>query len=171
MPEQRREENVEAFGLLVQKHQRAVFCLAYGKLRNVQDAEDVTQEVFAEAYRKMTRLAHHDYALGWFMKATIFRCKDHLRKTLRRRKRELNYMDFQKSSTDARHAEDRSDGLIDAIATLPEKYRTLLMLKHFAKLSYADISRITGLPKSTIDGRLRLAKKELKAMLEERQRS
>ena len=49
-----------------------------------------------------------------------------------------------------------------AIGRLSEKYRVLILLKHFAGLSYADISRMTGLSNSTIDGRLRTAKKKLR---------
>jgi DNA-directed RNA polymerase specialized sigma24 family protein len=39
------------------------------------------------------------------------------------------------------------------------------MLRHFAMLSYADISAMTGLSKTTVDGRLQTAKKEMKRLL------
>jgi RNA polymerase sigma-70 factor (ECF subfamily) len=61
--------------------------------------------------------------------------------------------------------EETQDILLKVIATLPEKYRIMVMLRHFARLSYAEISKATGLSNTTIDTRLRTAKKKLKKML------
>jgi RNA polymerase sigma-70 factor (ECF subfamily) len=161
----------EKFLLLVRRHRKAVFSLAYSKVRNVQDAEDITQEVFTEAYQNFVKLTDHSNVIAWLMKATGFRCKDHFRKMLRRHRRESSYLEMTRSSVDEKMAENPSDGLLDVVASLPEKFRVVLMLKHFAQLSYADISRMTGLSKTTIDGRLRTAKKKLKVKLEHRLRS
>ena len=49
-----------AFGLLVDKYKGSVYALAYSKLRNFHDAEDVTQEVFIKAYRKLRTLKQYD---------------------------------------------------------------------------------------------------------------
>lgn len=155
----------EAFVRIVRQHRRAVFSLAYSKVRNVQDAEDITQEVFAEAFANMKKLLNHQYVLGWLLKAADFRSKDHIRKMVRRSRREGIYADSMTASAEERQQKGRADGLLDVIATLPEKFRTILMLKHFAMLSYDDISQVTGLSKTTIDGRLRSAKKELRARL------
>lgn len=157
---------LEDFTQLVRANRRTVFSVAYAKVRNVQDAEDITQEVFAEAYRKMEILADHKNVAGWLFKAAIFRSKDHLRKAWRRQKRETIYADLAYSSIEEQKGESLSDGLLAIISELPEKHRSVLLLKHFAKLSYAEISQMTGLSKTTIDGRLRSAKKELKARLQ-----
>ncbi len=157
----------EQFVEIVRRHRKAVFSVAYGKVRNVQDAEDITQDVFTEAYQKMARLARHENVLGWLIMATGFRCKDHMRKSTRRRNRESGYAEVLQASGDDENA---SNGMLEVISTLPEKFRVVLMLKHFARLSYDEISQITGLSKTTIDGRLRTAKKKLKAKYERRQR-
>jgi RNA polymerase sigma-70 factor (ECF subfamily) len=161
----------EAFVHIVRQHRRAVFSLAYSKVRNVQDAEDITQEVFAEAFANIKRILKHQYVLGWLLKAADFRCKDHIRRTVRRNRREGVYATSMTAMAAEKQQQGRDDELLDVIATLPEKYRTILMLKHFAMLSYDDISQVTGLSKTTIDGRLRSAKKELKARLEKSRRS
>jgi RNA polymerase sigma-70 factor (ECF subfamily) len=70
---------------------------------------------------------------------------------------------------DSREAEQSGDGraeaVLEAVGRLPEKHRLVIMLKHFGGLSYAEISKMTGLSSTTIDGRLRTAKKELKRAL------
>ena len=50
-----------AFGILVDKYKGAIYALAYSRLRNFHDAEDVTQEVFVKAYQKLRILRRwHD---------------------------------------------------------------------------------------------------------------
>jgi RNA polymerase sigma-70 factor (ECF subfamily) len=158
-------EDVEAFARLVRQHQKAVFAAAYGKLRNVHDAEDVTQDVFIEAYRNYHKLKKTDTPGGWLFTATKFRCKDHIRKRARRERREQTYAGTNNPTSNAPREEhmstERHRAVLHAIGALPEKLRVVVMLKHFAGLSYADIAATTGLSKTTVDGRLRTAKKRM----------
>ncbi len=156
----------EAFTRLVCEHKRAVFALAYGKLGNAHDAEDVMQEVFIEAYKNFHKLENHSAVLAWLFKATGYRCKDHIRRRSRRQRRELEFASPANPIADGGRAGDgRAEALIEAIGRLPEKQRGIVMLKHFAMLSYAEIAKMTGLSETTIDGRLRTAKRELKKTL------
>jgi DNA-directed RNA polymerase specialized sigma24 family protein len=50
----------EAFGLLVDKYRMSVYALAYTKLKNFHDAEDIAQEVFIKAYRNLHTLKRYD---------------------------------------------------------------------------------------------------------------
>lgn len=161
------KEAGEAFSRLVREHQKAVFALAYGKLCNAHDAEDVMQDVFIEAYRNLRKLKNHKKAPGWLFKATLYRCKDHFRKKSRRQRREMEFANSTNPGTNELPGDSRADAVLEAISRLPEKYRVAVMLKHFAGLSYNDISKMTGLSKTTIDGRLRTAKKELRQTLME----
>lgn len=165
------KEAAEAFNRLVRNHQRTVFAIAYGKLQNVHDAEDVMQEVFIEAYRNYKKLKNPDKVSSWLFKATTYRSNDHIRKKSRRERRERVYVDSQSPpsnpSEEMLTEKERHFAVLKAVGSLPEKLRLVVMLKHFAKLSYADISRMTGLSKTTIDGRLRTAKKKLNQLLSE----
>ena len=78
----------EAFGLLVDKYKEGVYLLAYGKLRNFHDAEDVTQEVFIKVYRKLHSLRRWDNVMAWIYAVTSNTCKDWIRSQSRRRDRE-----------------------------------------------------------------------------------
>ncbi len=165
--EQITQECAEVFGRIVCEHKRAVFSVAYGKLQNTHDAEDVMQDVFVEAYRNYNRLRNPKKIRAWLHKATIYRCKDHVRKAVRRGRRERIFADSVSNnpSTDSRAEKERRDTVIEAIGSLPEKYRVIIMLKHFARLSYTEISEMTGLGKPAINNRLRAARKKLRDIL------
>lgn len=69
----------EAFGFLVAKYKEAVYALAYSKLRNFHDAEDIAQEVFIKAYRKLHTLKRSDSFSAWLYAITSNLCKDWIR--------------------------------------------------------------------------------------------
>jgi len=148
-------------------HEKAVFALAYGKLRNTHDAEDVAQEVFVEAFRKAHKLQNPKKVSAWLFKATTYRCKDHIRKMSRRERRELKYAGSDDHSVEMKFEDEQGNGVIEAVSVLPEKYRLPIILRHFAGLSYAEISGITGLSNTAIDTHLRTAKRKLRKMLSE----
>lgn len=149
----------EAFARIVREHQKAVFAVAYGNLRNSHDAEDVVQEVFIEAYRNFHKLKNAEKVPAWLFKAALYRCKDHVRKKSRRERREMEFANSTNLLATEQSNDGRADAVLEAIDRLTGKYRVVVMLRHFAGLSYADISKMTGLSKTTIDGRLRIAKK------------
>ena len=149
------------------EHQRAVFAAAYAILRNRQDAEDITQDVFIEAYRNAHKLDNPEKLLPWLYKVATFRCKEHVRKRTRREKREAAYAEERSEhlSSNSLVDDERRKEIMAAINALAEEPRTVFMLKHFAQMTYAEISKMTGLSKTTIDGRLRTAKKKLREKL------
>jgi RNA polymerase sigma-70 factor (ECF subfamily) len=163
------QQDADVFTEFVRQHQKAVFAVAYGKLGNAQDAEDVVQDVFMEAHKNEHKLIESAKSPAWLFKATVYRCTDHIRKVSRRRKREAAYVETAPAiaSNDPEPEAERIEAMFAAIGALPEKYRILILMKHFARLSYADISRMTGLSKTTIDGRLRTAKKRLRRQITE----
>ena len=59
------EGEPEAFGLLVDKYKAGVYAFVYVKLRNFQDAQDVTQEVFLQAYRGLRSLRRWESSASW----------------------------------------------------------------------------------------------------------
>ena len=156
----------DAFARTVREHQAAVFAVALSKLGNPHDAEDVKQEVFIEAWRNMKKLKYPDRMSGWLFKATTNRCRDHFRRRYRRKRREEKFTEAAPAPSNAA-LEDREalEAMFRAISKLPAKIRTVVMLKYLAELSYAEISKMTGLSKTTIDGRLRTGKKKLRQAL------
>jgi RNA polymerase sigma-70 factor (ECF subfamily) len=158
--------DTEAFARLVREHQKAVFSIAYAKLGNAHDAEDIKQEVFVEAWRNLQKLAAHERVQAWLFTVTVNRCKDYLRKKFRREKREVVYMESSPQELkDIQNDPEVYEKVLKAVSDLPEKIRMVIMLKHLAQMSYDEISKMTGLSKTTIDGRLRMGKKKMRQRL------
>jgi RNA polymerase sigma-70 factor (ECF subfamily) len=141
------QESIEAFVQTVLEHQRAVFAAAYAILRNRQDAEDITQDVFVEAYRNAHRLENPEKLLPWLYKVATFRCKEHFRKRSRRERREAVFVEGHSGSPSPNPLddEDRRKMLMNAINALPEELRTVFMLKHFAQPQRRSLGRSSSI--------------------------
>ncbi len=156
----------EAFGLLVDKYKESVYALAYSKLRNFHDAEDITQEAFIKAFQKLRTLKRGDSFLAWIFSITANLCKDLLRSSSVRPDGE--YAEDQEEdilerpSMDAYHEEQRYALLHDALAELPEMYRQVLTLYYLADMSTKEIARFLGTPHDTVRQRLSRARTQLK---------
>jgi RNA polymerase sigma-70 factor (ECF subfamily) len=122
--------------------------------------------VFVEAWRNMKKFRNIEKISGWLYKATVNKCRDHFRRKSRRKSREERFAEAIPPQPKP-PIEDREsiEAMSRAISMLPEKIRTVVMLRHLAEMSYAEISQMTGLSKSKIDGRLRTGKKKLRQML------
>ena len=135
------------FAEIVRRHQRAVFAVAYSKLGNSHDAEDVVQEVFLEACRNAQKMKTPEKMLAWLFRTTTYRSANSAPTN---------------TPADTLAEKERQAAILEAVDSLPAKFRLVIMLRYFAQFSYADISEMTGLTKGAIDGRLRSATKKLK---------
>ena len=155
-----------AFGLLVDKYKSSVYALAYTKLRNFHDAEDITQEVFLKAYQKLSTLKRWDNFLAWLFSITVNSCKDFLKS--RARRPDANYIEEQDAtlwdapSIDAYRSETTAESIREAIDELPEIYRQTLTLYYLGGLSSTEIARFLGTSANTVNQRLMRARTKLK---------
>ncbi len=155
-----------AFGLLVDKYKSSVYALAYTKLRNFHDAEDITQEVFLKAYQKLSTLKRWDNFLAWLFSITVNSCKDFLKS--RARRPDANYIEEQDAtlwdapSIDAYQNESMTESIREAIDELPEIYRQTLTLYYLGGLSSTEIARFLGTSANTVNQRLMRARIKLK---------
>ena len=155
-----------AFGLLVDKYKSSVYALAYTKLRNFHDAEDITQEVFLKAYQKLATLKRWDNFLAWLFSITVNLCKDFMKSSARRP--DGNYIEDQDTtlwdapSIDAYRSESAAKSIREAIDELPEIYRQTLTLYYLGGLNSKEIARFLGTSANTVNQRLMRARTKLK---------
>ena len=146
----------EAFNALMRAHEDRVFAIALRMMRNRDAALDATQETFLTLYRKADRFHHQSAFSTWLYRVTINTCYDQLRKQKRRRADplpETNDPPDAHSADELLGAELRPD-LAQALQTLPEDFRTAVVLSDFEGHSLETVAEILEVPVGTVKSRL-----------------
>jgi len=165
-----------AFREIVERYQSKVFSIIYGILRNHNDAEDISQQVFAKIYFSIGNFDFRSSLLTWIYKITVNECYDYLRK---KRVRKLVYeSDFSEDDTllmqnsqtavDATAPVDETleqrDLLVKLLSKVSEEDRSLMLLKEVEGHSVEELAQMTGMNENTIKVKLfRTRQKLLKA--------
>jgi RNA polymerase sigma-70 factor (ECF subfamily) len=144
--------------------------VAYGVVRNALDAEDITQEAFARAYRRFDQLRDRDRFRSWLVRVTWRIAVDHCRSTRRRQVREHAAVTIEapRSSPDQEAsllAEERRARLWEAIDSLPEKLRVTLVLSAIDGHGVRDVAALLGVAEGTVKWRLFEARRRLQEHL------
>lgn len=166
------EGDGNAFSLLVEKYQNAVYGLCYHLVGNFTDAQDLTQESFIRAYLDLSQIRTPSKFAGWLYRVTANVCK----MWLRNRKEADNLpletlMQVREELADTRSLEEHAEvedmriSIRDAISSLSEKNRLVITLYYIDGLSYDEIGDFIGLSESTIKSRLHRGRKQLKEEL------
>ena len=155
-----------AFGLLVDKYKASVYALAYAKLGNFHDAQDITQEVFLKAYQKLRTLKHWDKFLSWLYAITSNMCKDFLRAKAKRPDSEYiadqDTARLERRSLASYHEDEVYQSLHETLAMLPEIHRQVLTLHYLGGMSCREIGQFLGVSPHAIAMRLNRARSKLK---------
>jgi RNA polymerase sigma-70 factor (ECF subfamily) len=167
-----RSGNGEAYTELVARYRDGVYSFVRHVVGNEADAQDLAQEAFVRAYAALDRFRPGSPFEPWLYTIAANLCRSHLRRA-RWRPLSLDWGDAKESLpapvTDdpALHAERRDEDarVHAAIRSLPADQRMVLVLRHLKGCSYQEISEILGLPVSTVEHRLRAARKVLRDRL------
>lgn len=145
--------------------QRVVYQIAYGVLGNDADAEDVSQDVFLRAYRKLGGLRDPEKFRAWVARVSLRLALNHQRAADRAQRRNISW--FENTALPAASAEtevearDFHSRLRDEIHCLPEKLRGVLFLSAVDGLDTREVASILGIPPGTVRSRLHSARKQL----------
>jgi len=166
----------DALAELYDRHVRVVYSLALRILRDQRDAEEVVQDVFAQAWRQSRRYsAERGSVVAWLMTLTRSRAVDRLRG---RRSRPEDPADSGPilQMTDAAAPADerlawaaRAEGVRTALAALPLLQRIAIELAFYEGLTHAEIAARLEQPLGTVKTRIRLGLLKLRDVLTEGQ--
>lgn len=149
---------------LVEQHYALLYRYAYRLTGSAADAEDLTQQAFLTAQRKLDQLRDADRAKGWLCaivrNAYLKGLRDQPSTPTISLERTAEPVDDAPAET----AVDEQE-LQDALNELPEEYRTPLILFYFEEFSYKDIAEQMQVPIGTIMSRLARAKSHLRRRL------
>ncbi len=169
-----------AFEVLVSTHYRRTYSLIYRMVGTESDAADLTQETFVRIYRALPRLRAEGAAGAWVRRIATNLCLDFLRR--RNSAPPLSSIDAPVSSeADSPASWDIADPTAEperlfdssesirllhrAIQSLPDDYRTVIVLHHMEDMRVEEIAELLEVPAGTIKSRLSRARRELKRKL------
>jgi RNA polymerase sigma factor (sigma-70 family) len=156
----------EAFGILVDKYKEGIYAYTYAKLQNWHDAEDLSQEVFIQAYQKLHTLKRWDSFAGWLYRIASNFCKNW--QISRSKRPDRDFIEDQdpaildKPSIDSHHENEMLQSVREMLNSLPETYREVLMLYYFGGMDSNNIAEVLGTSPSAIRVRLSRAKAQLR---------
>lgn len=152
------EGDVEAFGTLVERHERRVYNLALRMTGREEDARDAAQDAFLTALRKLKTFRGEAAFTTWMHRVTVNACYDLLRK--RQRSPLLHERDddaparHEPASPDHAESVELALDVRAALLHVPEDFRAVLVLCDVEDLSYEDAARVLEVPVGTVKSRL-----------------
>ena len=139
-----------------------VYRLAFAKLQNRHDADDIFQEVFLRYIRRAPQFSNREHEKAWFLRTTINCCKNYWASAWQRKTTGLSEVSEQPVVYDNEDAQL----LAEALAKLAPKYRVVLHLYYYEEFSVREISELLKLSQSAVTTRLTRAREKLKEKLE-----
>jgi RNA polymerase sigma factor (sigma-70 family) len=152
----------EAYRRLMTKYRQLIYNLIFRMIRNKEDVEDLTQEAFIKAFNSLDKFDKQFSFSTWLFKIATNNCIDYLRK------KKLNTFsidkeigseddDYQFEIPDSERTPDknlmeneRKKILEEAIENLPNKYKSVILLRHRDEKDYEEIAKKLKLPLGTV---------------------
>lgn len=155
-----------AFELLADLHRPSLYSLAFRMLRNADDANDVVQEVLLKALRGLSDFDADRPIKPWLCRICANCCVD----AVRARKKDGESLDQHEymlcdggdSLVEQAAGNIRSKALEEAIGRLPDKYRRIILMRHFKHMDVIEIACALKKPEGTVKSWLFRARAMLK---------
>jgi RNA polymerase sigma-70 factor, ECF subfamily len=167
----------DAYGEIVELYKDKVYQISYRMLGNRHEAEDIAQEAFIRAFINI-----HSFNIDLKFSTWLFRIATNLCIDRIRKKKPDYYLDAEVAGTDGLNMYSQIPSKSDMpekelesleleetiqkeILKLPEKYRTVIILKYIEELSLIEISEILNLPIGTVKTRIHRGREALRKQL------
>jgi RNA polymerase sigma-70 factor (ECF subfamily) len=171
--------DTEAFYELVRPYERAVFLAALSLVKNDGDAVEVAQDAVLKAFKNLPRFRQEAKFSTWVIQISINEAKMKLRKDRRYLYESLDegrlngegdyipkdFADWREIPSQALERRELRDALTKALDSLPEKYRTVLILRDVEHLSITETAQVLGLSEANVKTRLCRARLQMRDAL------
>lgn len=152
IPPARQPDQVEA---MIQKYGDMLFRTCLVMLQNQPDAEDAVQETVLKYMLKAPVFDSSEHEKAWLLKVATNHCRDLLR--FRSRHPQVTLEQLTEYLTDPENS-----GILDALMTVPEKYRIVMLLHYVEGYPTDEIAQMIGKTPSAVKMRLQKGRKLLK---------
>ncbi len=159
-----KQGNLLSFKELYGQYSKAMFNTSLRIVNNSADAEDIVQESFIDAFRKIERFNYQSTFGAWMKRIVINKSINHLRnKKLKLIDiNQTNIIDLEDDDTlDEGDIQFKVAEIKKAVSMLPDGYRTVFTLNAFEGYDYEEIAGILGITESTVRTQYHRAKKQL----------
>ncbi len=167
-----------AFGILVDLFSKKVYNTCVGMLQNMEDAQDITQEIFITIHLNINEFKEESSLSTWIYRISVNKCLEFIRKKNRKKRSGIfrsiyssdgekaieNHSDFMHPGIQLENKE-RSIILFRSIALLPEQQQTAYVLHKLEQVSYNEIADVMQVSLSAVESLLFRAKQNLKKHL------
>ncbi len=171
--------DVSLFYDLVRPYERVIYLSAFSLLKNEADAEDVAQEAVLKAFKNLSRFRQESKFSTWIIQISINEAKMKLRKDRRhlydsidnsQASEEGDYIpkdfaDWREIPSEALEQKQLRKALTKALESLPEKYRTVLILRDIQHLSISETAQVLGISEANVKTRLSRARLQMRDAL------
>ncbi len=152
--------NEEEVNRAIERHADTIRRLCMIHLKNHADTEDIFQTVFLKYVLSSVSFENEEHERAWFIRVTINACKDLLKNFFHSHTVSLDEIMEQPAELSADHRE-----VLEAVLSLPPKYREVVYLHYFEDYTAPQISRILGKNTNTIYTLLTRSRKMLREKL------
>lgn len=167
-----------AFGQLMDRYEGRIVRLLGRFTRDASEVEDLAQEVFVKVFRKLHTFQQDSGLYTWIYRIAVNTANDELSRSGRRRLRLVeDESTLDASLLERRQGDGAAEPLLDeevreatreVLGDLPEKYRTILVLREYEDLAYHEIADVLGISMGTVESRLFRARQRFKDALARR---
>ncbi len=172
------EGNQLSFQLLIERYQDRIFGLVRHYTRSAVEVEDIVQDTFIKAYRKLDSFQHQSSFSTWLYRIAVNTALDFLKRMGRNPVRAVEDPEVTAGGADgsglkrsiaAPEAELEREEITrithEVLEELPEIFRTVLILREFEEMAYQDIADLLGISIGTVESRLFRARARFKDAL------
>ena len=165
-----RVRDAGAFSELIECYERPMFNVAFRMLGTAAEAADATQDVFLKVFENIARYDPKYRLFSWIYRIAVNESIDRLKHRRHAEAFAIDVEDFPLASVERGPEQVTGDAqLHDLIQTalmeLPYDHRVVIVLRHFAECSYAQMAEILHIPEKTVKSRLYSARQELHGKL------
>lgn len=171
----------KAFEEIHRRYEKRIYNAIYQMLGDVEDATDLTQDVFIRIYNGLSDLRAEEAFNSWIYRVAINLCRDHVRKFRRIRLDSLEQggrpdeegagsaieiPDWTDNPERIVEREEMQQAVRTAVSALPEHYRSVVILHHLQGMDVTEIAKVVGCRVGTVKSRLSRGRDEIKRRLE-----
>lgn len=143
---------------IVEKYADMIYRIAYQKVLNRYDAEDIVQDVFVKLLSNKSYFRDEEHMKAWLIRVTINLCINYNKSLARQKTVSVEQLDIPFTQQET--------GILEELYLLPEDERNILYLYYYEGYKIREIAKILRQKQNTINSKLTRARNKLKKIME-----